>query len=120
VEEAFIGEGYFSDFLQMPEHKVLRFSIRGIYLLTIFFLGYVGLSSFSLKWIKQLWLFWYGYAFLAVAMRIFIGLLIPDYLTINVWEFLNASYILNLTPFPYIFLLALNFLYITYNTKRNQ
>ena len=70
VEEVFIGEGEWGAFFQLPEHKNLRFLVKGMGAVLIFGTGYYGLSTLPVKWIKDVWLYWYGLAFLAVGLRI--------------------------------------------------
>ena len=111
IEEVVIGEGYFSYYLHLPDHKILRFFIRGIYGLIIFIIGYIGLSFFSVKWIKTLWVIFYILYFIAAGIRIFLDIFLTHYLNSNLWGFLSLFYYLCLTPFPYIFLCILYFVF---------
>ena len=117
AEEVIIGEGYFSRYLHLPEHKILRFSIRGIYLLIIFITGHLGLSNLSIKWIKALWVYWYILSVIAAGLRIIFEIYIPQFFINNFWGFLELFYSLSLTAFPYLFLLLLYFLYSNKHIK---
>jgi len=111
VEEVVIGEGNFSYYLHLPEHKILRFFIRAIYGVIIFIIGYIGLSNFSVKWVKTLWIGFYTLSFIAAGIRIILDIFLTHYLNSNLWNFLNQFYYFCLTPFPYIFLCIMYFLF---------
>lgn len=89
VEEVVIGEGNFSYYLHLPEHKILRFFIRAIYGVIIFIIGYIGLSNFSVKWVKTLWIGFYTLSFIAAGIRIILDIFLTHYLNSNLWNFLN-------------------------------
>ncbi len=111
VEEVIIGEGYFTTYLHLPEHKILRFSIRAIYALVIFGLGYIGLVNLKVKLLKVLWVYWYILSAIAALIRIILDIFINDHFGYNIWNFLVTIYVTSLTPFPYLFLYILYFLF---------
>ena len=111
VEEILIGEGGMGLYLLMPSHKILRFSIRSIYAVVLLMLGYSGLKRLEIKWITALWGLWYLIAFLIVSIRILINIKFPLAFRLNFWNFCIPFYGLLLTPFPYLFLLLLNYLF---------
>lgn len=107
IEELIIDEGYFSDYLHLPEHKILRFIIRGIFFILIFILGYIGISRLLVKWAKTLWLYWYLVAFFVAGLRIILDIILGHYFNDNIVSVLSIFYSLNITPLPYIVLLVL-------------
>ena len=111
AEEPIIGEGYFSRYLHLPEHKILRFSVRAFYALIIFSIGYIGLANLSLQWIKTLWVYWYVLSFITAIVRIIIDLYLTRYLDANSWNFLATFYFFSLTPFPYIIFCLINYFF---------
>jgi len=111
VEEAMIVESYFSKYLHFSEHRNLRFLFRGIYSLIIFVAGYYGLSKLSSKWVKILWLYWYGFAFLVGIIRIYLEDNLSHYFSNNLWNLLSVIYFISMTVFPYFFLYIINFLF---------
>ena len=110
VEESIIGEGKFHLYLLMPEHRLLRFMIRGTFGMTVFLLGFWGFSFLRQSWIIVLWIGWYIIALLAAAIRVCIQLVAPAYFSGNLWDMLSTFYVSLLTPFPYLFLLLLFYL----------
>ena len=119
IEEVVIGEGYFSDYLHNPEHKILRFSIRAIYVLIIFISGYIGLSNLPLKWIKSLWVYWYVLSFCTAVVRVVLDIYLTRYFKTNIWSFLGTIYFSSLTPFPYIILFVINFVFSRKNNNKD-
>jgi len=117
AEEVIIGEGYFSAYLQDPRHKILRFSIRAIYLLFIFIIGYLGLSSLTVKWVKALWVYWYFLSVIAAGLRVVLDIYFTHYFNYNLWEFLELFYSLSLTAFPYLFIYTL---YLIFPKKQSE
>lgn len=115
LEESIIGEGYFNIYLHLPQYKILRFFIRGVYAFLLFVLGYIGLSNLSAKWVKVLWIYLYAFALLAVGLRVMLDVYFLKYFTSNSWSFLATIYFICETPFPYIFLLLLAMI-----AKRNK
>ncbi|OIR07027.1 hypothetical protein GALL_109340 [mine drainage metagenome] len=107
VEELIIDEGYFSEYLHLPEHKFLRFIIRGIFFLLIFIIGYIGISLLLVKWAKSLWLYWYAIAFFVGSLRVILDIIMGHYFNDNIVSIFMIFYYLNLTPLPYIVLLVL-------------
>ena len=108
VEEALIGEGYWASYFQIPEHKILRFLVKGMGAVIIFGTGYYGLSTLPVKWIKDVWLYWYGLAFFAVGLRIVLVFFLVRYFNYNRLTFLSSIYYITETPFPYLFLWLLS------------
>lgn len=111
LEELLIGEGGYGVYLQLPQHKILRFIIRGVYALILFGIGYKGLLQLGVRWVLRIWLFWYGIAIIMVSIRIILNLEFKFILTNNIFIFLIPFYSLLLTPFPYFFLWMLYNLY---------
>ena len=118
TEEVIIGEGYFSTYLHLTEHRILRFCIRGIFALIIFTSGYIGLSNLSLKWIRLLWVYWYLLSFITAFARIVLDIYLSHYFNNNIWSFLSTIYFFSLTPFPYIILLLIHHLFSKKNNRR--
>lgn len=108
AEEVIIGEGYFSTYLHLPEHKILRFIIRGMYAIIIFGFGYIGLSNLSAKWVKVLWIYLYLFAIITAGLRVLLDVYFSHYFNSNLWSFLVTIYFICETPFPYVFLLLLS------------
>lgn len=117
VEELIIGEGYFTNYLHLSEHRGLRFSVRAIYAFIIFILGYIGLLNLSMQWIKSLWVYWYILSFIAVLLRVILDLYLSRYFNNNIWNFLGTIYFFSLTPFPYIIFCLINYSFSKKNAK---
>ncbi|MDE3235362.1 MAG: hypothetical protein KGO81_05350, partial [Bacteroidota bacterium] len=83
VEESVIGEGKFHVYLLLPEHRPLRFLVRGLFGVAVFLLGFLGFSFLRQHWIKVLWIGWYILALLAAAIRVCIQLVAPAYFSGN-------------------------------------
>jgi hypothetical protein len=117
LEELLIGEGGFRSYLIMPQHRLVRFFIRGLYALILFLLGYFGLKKLQVKWITHLWFLWYFAALIIVTLRIIISVKFKAFFGFNFWNFCIPFYNLLLTPFPYLFLLMIHFLF---NQERGE
>ena len=117
VEELLIGEGGYGVFLQLPQHRILRFLIRGIYALVLFIIGYKGIQQLGLKWVTRIWLLWYGLAIIMIGIRILLYFQFQSYFNSNFFNFLIPFYSLLLTPFPYFFLWMLTQLF---NQKKSN
>ena len=120
AEEIYIGEGHWHQYLSMPEHKIFRFIIRGCYLLIVFCFGYFGLSFLPMNWPKKLWIVSYALAFLAAGLRIIIDILFPRFFSFNLFNFFSEFYIILFTPFPYLFLWAISFLFSKIVSKNSN
>lgn len=111
IGEVLISEGSFGTYLQLPEHRILKFMIRGVYAILFFILGYKGLQQLGVRWITKIWFLWYGIAICMLCLRILLNLQFKSIFSSNVFNFFIPFYSLLLTPFPYLFLLLLNYLF---------
>jgi hypothetical protein len=108
LKEAIIGEGYFNNYYHLPEHKVLLLFSKGLGKIIILSAGYYGLSTLPVKWVKDVWLYWYILAFLVEVLSITLNGLMNSHSIYNFLDFLNSTYYINTTPFPYLFLWLLS------------
>jgi len=108
LKEAIIGEGYSNNYFHLPEHKVLLLFSKGIGKIIILGAGYYGLSTLPVKWVKDVWLYWYILAFLVEALSIMLNGVMNSDSNNNFLNFLISAYYINTTPFPYLFLWLLS------------
>ncbi len=119
AEEIILGEGDLHYYFYLPEHKWLRFFIRCFYAIIILSLEYIGLSYFPAKWIKSLWILWFGLAIIISGFNaIMYGCQNHD-LNNSLWNFITQFYSLSLNPFPYFFIYILYLFFVGFKSKVN-
>ena len=116
IEESLI-DGRLHEYLYLEGHVIIRSLFRLIYTIILFYLGFIGLKTLSVKWVVDLWKLWYGIVIIAAGIQKFLLIYRHSLLSENNWNFLHSFYNEALTPFPYIFLL---FLYFIITKKINR
>lgn len=104
IEESLVAEGKFHTYLYEPNHVILRSFLRITQVLFLFVVGYVGLKTFSIKWIVTLWIFWYALILITAGINKVPLILFHQPMPTNIWSFLATFYVAALSPFPYLFL----------------
>jgi Zn-dependent protease with chaperone function len=112
VEEVILTEGTLSKFLYLSENKALRFLIRGLFGLLIFFLGYSSIKNFQLKWLELLWIWFYVVGLFFALIRVLLDVLIHKFFNDQICEILSFVYMPLFTPLPYIVIYVL---YLAFN-----
>ncbi len=110
VEESFIFEGQFHNYLYVGGHVIVRSFLRVICIVFIFGLGFIGLRTYKFKWIRNVWLFWFLVVIIAGAIGKLSIIIFHQPLAPNIYSFLNTFYDSALTPFPYMFVWLICFL----------
>lgn len=110
LSESFIFEGRSHDYLYAQGHVIIRSILRVVYIAIIFCLGYIGVRTFSLPWLKKVWIFWYLLALVTAGIRMLPPILFHQQLSMNSWSFLNSFYESTLTPSLFMFIWLLKIL----------
>ena len=105
-EGLIVDEGWLHSYLYMPSHVWFRYSLRVIFALLLFVLGYLGLNAFDFKWLNKIWVIGYFVLFTINGFNKIFVILFPQLLSNNLVYFFY-SFISVLSPFPYMFLLLL-------------
>jgi len=113
-EGLIVDEGWLHSYLYMPSHVWFRYSLRVIFALLLFVLGYLGLNAFNFKWLNKIWVIGYGILLIINLFYKICLIAFNEQLPVNVINFFS-SFINILSPFPFLFLLI-----IALFVKRNK